>query len=138
MTLRKRADMKELHLTDPAKIKAATTYNSAAEHFDDAPLAFWERYGRRTVGRLNLKRGSTVLDVGCGTGASALPAAEVVGPEGTVLGVDLAEKLLEQARAKAAQPHLQIAEFRLSYMTRLGFPAYHLEATISSFIFFFS
>jgi hypothetical protein len=40
MTLRKREDMRELHLTDPAKIKAATTYNSAADHFDDGPLAF--------------------------------------------------------------------------------------------------
>jgi hypothetical protein len=48
--------MQELNLSDPAKIKAATTYNSAAEHFDDAPLAFWDRYGRRTVARLGLER----------------------------------------------------------------------------------
>src|SRR6266849_3815891 len=127
MPLRKREDMKALPLTDPAKIKAATTYNSAAAHFDDAPLAFWERYGRRTVGRLDLKRGSTVLDVGCGTGASALPAAEVVGPDGTVLGVDLAEKLLEQAQAKAAHRHLHNVEFRLADMTDLGFPDEHFE-----------
>jgi ubiquinone/menaquinone biosynthesis C-methylase UbiE len=129
--------MKELHLTDPAKIKAATTYNSAAEHFDDAPLAFWELYGRRTVGRLDLKRGSTVLDVGCGTGASALPAAELVGPVGTVLGVDLAEKLLAQARAKASQRRLQNVEFRVADMTDLGFPDQHFEAIISVFSIFF-
>jgi 2-polyprenyl-3-methyl-5-hydroxy-6-metoxy-1,4-benzoquinol methylase len=137
MTLRKREDMRELHLTDPAKIKAATTYNSAADHFDDGPLAFWDLYGRRTVGRLNLKRGSHVLDVGCGTGASALPAAEAVGPDGTVLGVDLAEKLLEQARAKAAQRHLQNVEFRLADMTDLSFPDHHFEAIISVFSIFF-
>ena len=137
MTLRKREDMKELHLTDPLKIKAATTYNRAAIHFDDAPLAFWELYGHRTVGRLDLKRGSSVLDVGCGTGASALPAAELVGPDGTVLGVDLAEKLLEQARAKAAQRHLQNVEFRLADMTDLGFPDQHFEAIISVFSIFF-
>jgi 2-polyprenyl-3-methyl-5-hydroxy-6-metoxy-1,4-benzoquinol methylase len=137
MTLRKREDMKELHLTDPLKIKAATTYNRAAIHFDDAPLAFWELYGCRTVGRLDLKRGSTVLDVGCGTGASALPAAELVGPDGTVLGVDLAEKLLEQARAKAAQRHLKNVEFRLADMTDLGFPDQHFEAIISVFSIFF-
>lgn len=129
--------MRELHLTDPAKIKAATTYNSAADHFDDGPLAFWDRYGRRTVGRLDLKRGYSVLDVGCGTGASALPAAEVVGPNGTVLGVDLAEKMLRQARAKAAQRHLQQVEFRLADMTDLGFPDQHFEVIISVFSLFF-
>ena len=129
--------MKELYLTDPAKLKAARTYNSAADHFDDPPLAFWERYGRRTVERLALKRGSTVLDVGCGTGASALPAAEAVGPDGTVLGVDLAEQLLERARAKAAQRHLQNVAFRLADMTDLGFPNQHFEAIISVFSLFF-
>jgi ubiquinone/menaquinone biosynthesis C-methylase UbiE len=137
MTLRKREDMRELHLTDPAKIKAATTYNSAAAHFDDGPLAFWDRYGRRTVGHLDLKRGSSVLDVGCGTGASALPAAFLVGPNGTVLGVDLAEKMLAKARSKAAQRHLQNVEFRLADMTELGLPDQHFEAIISVFSLFF-
>ena len=129
--------MQQLHLTDPAKIKAATTYNSAADHFDDTPLAFWERYGRRTAGRLDLKRGWHVLDVGCGTGASALPAAEAVGPGGRVLGVDLAGKLLERAQAKAAQRHLQHAEFRLADMTDLGLPDQHFDAIISVFSLFF-
>ena len=39
-------------ITDPAKLKAATTYNSAADHFDDEPLAFWARIGLRTIERL--------------------------------------------------------------------------------------
>jgi SAM-dependent methyltransferase len=129
--------MKELHLTDPAKIKAAVTYNSAADHFDDGPLAFWGLYGRHTVGRLDLKRGSSVLDVGCGTGASALPAAEAVGPDGSVLGVDLAERLLARAWAKAAQRHLQNVKFRLADMTNLGFPDQHFETIISVFSIFF-
>src|SRR5262249_3395127 len=129
--------MKELHLTDPAKLKAARTYNSAADHFDDPPLAFWERYGRRTVERLDPPAGATVLDVGCGTGASALPAAELVGPDGTVLGVDLAEKLLAQARAKAVQRRLQYVEFRLADMTALGFPDQHFDAVVSVFSVFF-
>ena len=63
-------------ITDPAKLKAASTYNAAADHFDDGPLAFWDRYGRGTIERLRLKPGSVVLDVGCGSGASAIPAAE--------------------------------------------------------------
>jgi ubiquinone/menaquinone biosynthesis C-methylase UbiE len=129
--------MEELSLTDPAKLKAAKTYNSAADHFDDAPLAFWDRYGQRTIDRLGLAPGSAVLDVGCGTGASALPAARYVGPGGTVLGVDLAENLLAQARAKAAQSDVQHVEFRQADMTNLGFPDHHFDAVVSVFSVFF-
>jgi ubiquinone/menaquinone biosynthesis C-methylase UbiE len=129
--------MDPLNLIEPAKLKAAATYNSAADHFDDTPLAFWDRYGRLTVQRLNLRHGASVLDVGCGTGASALPAAEIVGPTGKVLGVDLAEKLLEQARAKAAQRHLGNVEFRLGDMTNLGLQDMHFDAVVSVFSVFF-
>ena len=39
---------------------------------DAEPLAFWDRYGRGTVERLKLRPGAHVLDVCCGSGASAL------------------------------------------------------------------
>ena len=84
--------------TDPAKAKALVAYNAASDHFDDEPLAFWARLGGSTVNRLTLPSGATVLDVGCGTGASAIPAARVVGPTGRVVGVDLADRLLDRAR----------------------------------------
>jgi hypothetical protein len=31
-----------------AKEKAAATYDAAADHFDDEPLSFWDRVGKRT------------------------------------------------------------------------------------------
>jgi 2-polyprenyl-3-methyl-5-hydroxy-6-metoxy-1,4-benzoquinol methylase len=51
-------------------------------------------------------RGAKILDAACGTGASALPAAETVGPGGEVIAVDLAEKLLSLGRTKASAPGL--------------------------------
>jgi len=39
---------------EAAKLKAEKAYNAAADFFDAAPLAFWARYGRRTVERLRL------------------------------------------------------------------------------------
>ena len=96
---------------DDAKAKAATTYNAAADYYDDPANSFWERFGRATVERLQLPSGARVLDVCCGSGASALPAAEIVGPQGFVLGIDLAANLLELARMKAAKRGLMNTQF---------------------------
>src|SRR4029079_8098195 len=124
-------------ITEPAKLKAATTYNAAADHFDDGPLAFWDRYGRGTVERLRLKPGSTVLDVGCGSGASAIPAAQTVGPRGRVIGVDLAERLLALAQAKADAQNLSNIEFRQADMEKLGYPDESFDAVVCVFAVFF-
>ena len=97
---------------DEAITKAATTYNAASDHYDHPANTFWERYGRRTVERLQLPPGARVLDVCSGSGASAIPAAEIVGPGGSVTGVDLAKNLLGLARAKAKQRGLDNLAFR--------------------------
>jgi ubiquinone/menaquinone biosynthesis C-methylase UbiE len=127
-------------LDDPlkqAKAKVAATYDAAADHFDDEPLGFWDRIGRRTVERLALSSGADVLDVGCGTGASALPAAEAAGPNGFVIGVDLSSRLLDRARAKATAHGLTNVEFHLADMTALGYPDSRFDAVVSVFSIFF-
>jgi ubiquinone/menaquinone biosynthesis C-methylase UbiE len=122
---------------EAAKLKAEKTYNAAADAFDAEPLAFWDRYGRQTVERLKLRRGARVLDVCCGTGASALPAAQGVGAEGTVIAVDLAEELLKLGRAKAKAAGPRNLEFRRGDMTALGFPDRHFDAVVCVFGIFF-
>ena len=124
-------------ITEPAKLKAATTYNAAADHFDDGPLAFWDRYGRETIERLRLKPGSIVLDVGCGSGASAIPAAKAVGPHGRVIGADLAERLLVMAQAKADAQKLINATFRQADMENLGYSDDSFDAVVCVFAIFF-
>src|SRR5215208_3918687 len=80
-------------MLEEAKKRAATTYNAASDFYDHPANTFWSRYGRRTVERLKLTPGARVLDVCCGSGASAIPAAESVGPSGSVTGIDLAHNL---------------------------------------------
>jgi len=87
---------------DDEKRRAKETYNAAAEFFDEPALGFWDRFGRATVDRLELRPGAIVLDACAGSGASALAAAERVGPSGKVVAVDLADNLLALARAKAS------------------------------------
>jgi ubiquinone/menaquinone biosynthesis C-methylase UbiE len=116
--------------------KAAITYNSAADFYDDAANSFWERFGRKTVERLQLKPGSRVLDVCCGSGASVLPATEIVGPSGSVIGIDIAERLLELGRKKAIQRGLTNIEFRCGNMLNLNFEN-EFDAAICVFGIFF-
>jgi ubiquinone/menaquinone biosynthesis C-methylase UbiE len=122
---------------EDAKTRAATTYNAASDHYDDPANSFWERFGRRTVERLDLSPGARVLDICCGSGASAIPAAEAVGPNGFVLGVDLAEDLLELARTKAKLCGHERIEFRTGDLLDLGLPESAFDAVICVFGIFF-
>jgi len=120
-----------------AKQRAAKTYDAAADFYDHPVNTFWERYGRSTVERLGLAPGARVLDLCCGSGASALPAAERVGPEGSVLGVDLAENLLALARRKAEERGLGNVTFRSGDMLDLGLPPASFDAVVCVFGIFF-
>jgi ubiquinone/menaquinone biosynthesis C-methylase UbiE len=117
--------------------RAAFTYNAAADFYDASPLSFWDYFGRRTIELASLPMGSRVLDVCCGAGASALPAAEAVGPTGKVIGVDLAKQLLESARAKAVQRRLGNIEFEVGDMLAMRFPVASFDAVVCVFGIFF-
>jgi len=49
----------------------------------------------------SLREGETVLDLGSGTGKVCFIAAQIVGPKGKVIGVDMTDEMLEVARRNA-------------------------------------
>ncbi|MEA5502817.1 methyltransferase domain-containing protein [Halotia wernerae UHCC 0503] len=57
-----------------------------------------------------LQQGQKILDVATGTGLVAIPAAEKVGSEGYVIGIDMTPGMLYQARQKIAAARLQNIE----------------------------
>jgi SAM-dependent methyltransferase len=57
-------------------------------------------FGDATLEVAAAQSGEKVVDVGCGTGATTAKLAAAVGPQGHVLGVDIAEALIEVARAQ--------------------------------------
>lgn len=58
---------------------------------------------RRVVDALDLQPGDRVVDLCCGTGANFPFLHEAVGPEGRIIGVDLADAMLDRARRKAEE-----------------------------------
>ncbi len=60
------------------------------------------RWRQRAADLAELAPGDAALDVCCGTGDLALELSRRVGPEGTVLGCDFSERMLDAARSKAA------------------------------------
>jgi ubiquinone/menaquinone biosynthesis C-methylase UbiE len=126
-----------IHIFEEAKAKAAMTYNAAADHFDHPVSSFWHRFGRQTIARINLRPGEAMLDVCSGSGGSALPAAEFVGPDGKVVAVDLADRLMALAEAKAAAKHLENIEFRVADMRDLDYPDESFDAVVCVFGIFF-
>lgn len=84
------------------KADLGDVFDAGHAEFDVLAPVLWNPLGEATVVEANPRPGDRVLDVCCGAGASAIPAARAVGAGGHVDAIDLAERLLEQGRANAA------------------------------------
>src|SRR5437879_4183122 len=81
------------------------------------------------VARTAITPGVRVLDVACGTGNTAIPAARA---GADVIGVDIAPNLLAQARKRAAAENLP-ARFQEGDAEELAFADAHFDLVISMF-----
>jgi ubiquinone/menaquinone biosynthesis C-methylase UbiE len=61
------------------------------------------QYTKRFMAFADIKPGDRVLDLCCGTGLDAFMAAEMVGSEGEMVGVDISEEMLSVSRRKQAE-----------------------------------
>jgi ubiquinone/menaquinone biosynthesis C-methylase UbiE len=93
----------------PDRVEARRRYDSIAVDYDRYLGMQSNRLGRylegvrkRAVAALQLKPGQTVIDVGCGTGASFARLIAAVGRDGRVLGVDQSGGMLEVAAKRIA------------------------------------
>jgi SAM-dependent methyltransferase len=86
-----------------------------------------------------LAPGERVLDIGCGAGASSLAAAQAVGPQGLVTGIDISAPLLacaEAARRRAGFDNLDLIE---GDAASHPLPRHGFDAVISRFgVMFFA
>jgi SAM-dependent methyltransferase len=80
----------------------------------------------------DLKPGESVLDLGCGAGFDTLIAAQQVGPEGTVIAVDMTPEMLAKAERGANQVGLTNIEFRSGYAEDLPVDDESIDVVISN------
>jgi arsenite methyltransferase len=79
-----------------------------------------------------LERGERVLDLGSGAGTDSLIAAQMVGEEGRVTGIDMTPEMLAKARAAAAEMGATNVEFIESEAEQLPFPDASFDVVVSN------
>src|SRR5689334_9389430 len=94
----------------PTVHEIAAAWDVSADHYDGDAMSHLGRIGARAVELLDIGPGARVLDCACGSGHASIAAAERVGPEGRVIGIDVSGNLLALARAKAAARGLDNVE----------------------------
>jgi len=100
--------------------KISSNIGYSSEDMDKAPEGSNLGLGcGNPIALASLKKGEVVLDLGSGAGFDCFLAADKVGPEGKVIGVDMTPEMLEKARENAKKDNCTNIEFRLGEIENL-------------------
>jgi SAM-dependent methyltransferase len=128
----------ESKTVDPAEFRAGqrTQWDGAArgwrkwsELIDSAGSGI----SKRLVELAGVRAGSRVIDIAAGYGEPSLSAAEVAGPEGSVVATDISAEMLAYGRERAAAAGLENIEFVEADASSLDFPEGSFDAALSRF-----
>jgi len=114
------------------KAQTRAAFNRIAPEYDVAGPGCFAHYGRRLVEVVGVEAGQRVLDVATGRGAVLVPAAERVGATGEVVGIDLAEGMVDAANAEVARRGLAVT-VRVMDAERLDFPDASFDRVLCGF-----
>jgi len=113
----------------------AGVFGRAAATFD--PIGYFSHFGERLVERAQLAAGSRVLDVATGRGASAFPAAKLVGPRGQVIGTDIAPEMLQETAKDVKTGNWPNIELQQMDAERLQYPDGAFDCVLCGFALWF-
>jgi demethylmenaquinone methyltransferase/2-methoxy-6-polyprenyl-1,4-benzoquinol methylase len=111
-----------------AKQEVQAMYQSGAKYYDFTTLLYrliglrMNRYRSLAVKLLRLKRGGSIIELGCGTGLNFPLLVEQIGPEGRLVGVDLTPGMLERARERVERSGWKNVELVQSDIARYDIP----------------
>ncbi len=107
-------------------------YQKQAKDYDQSGIHGLDAFRREAVERLELKRGDLVVDLGCGTGLNFALLQEAIGETGRIIGVDLTDAMLEQARRRVAKAGWKNVELVQADAACYAFPA-QVNGILSTF-----
>jgi len=107
-------------------------YQKQANTYDQSGIQGLDAFRREAVRRLALKRGDLVVDIGCGTGLNFALLQGAIGPEGRIIGVDLTDAMLEQARLRVAKEGWENVELVQADAVQYQFPT-QVDGILSTF-----
>jgi ubiquinone/menaquinone biosynthesis C-methylase UbiE len=119
------------------KTRIVGLFERAAPTYDQLGIEFFGPPGRQLVELAGLRPGDRVLDLGSGRGASLFPAAEAVGPEGEVIGVDLAPTMIASTADEARRRGFTWINITKGDAEHPDFPESSFDAVIAGFCVFF-
>ena len=101
----------------------AREFDRAAKGYDESRLvkSFQRRTQALVISGMRIERGMSILDLGCGTGSGTLDIASGLEGTGRVIGLDLSEKMIEQARRKLAGFAYDNVEFQVGSGSTLDY-----------------
>ena len=110
--------------------RIASVYDIAASPYN---LIGARRLAKQAIDELRLTPGDTVVDLGTGTGWNLPQLATAVGPDGTVIGVDISPGMLEQARKRIEGLGLDNVELVEADISAYQLPP-NTNAVVSTFV----
>lgn len=113
----------------------AGVFDRAADTYDDVDVPWFRPIAQGLVDELVVRPGERVLDVGCGRGAALIPLAAAAGPTGSVLGIDLAPRMVERTARDVRE--LRHVEVRVADAAAPGLPPRSYDVVASSLVLFF-
>jgi ubiquinone/menaquinone biosynthesis C-methylase UbiE len=109
-------------IAEESKVKVIAVYDAAAAMYNRIGPSFFLHFGRHLASSIGIVPGSNVLDVATGTGAVLVPAAEVVGAEGRVVGIDISSLMIGRARTEIQKSGFSNADVLVADAESLPFP----------------
>src|SRR6185369_11187254 len=90
--------------------------------------------GRRVLLQAGLAKGMDVADFGCGVGIVTRMLAEMVGPSGSVTGIELSPAQVDQARKICRSADVENAVFRVADACTTGLPSESFDLVYCRFL----